>query len=138
MDIARLRRYKDKLDLISKRKSEINEWKEAFLEDTKTSLAVYKAFQEIVEAAMDILAMISKDENYAPKDDYSNIDVVLERKIIDKKISETLKEANGLRNRIIHYYNGLNAERAYESILYLLPSFDVFSEVVERWLEKKG
>lgn len=52
MDIARLKRYKDKIDLIRKRNAEMEEWKGDFLEDEKTMLACYKAFQEIVEAQL--------------------------------------------------------------------------------------
>ena len=33
-------------------------------------MATYKAFQEIVESYMDIIAMACKDEEIVPKDDY--------------------------------------------------------------------
>lgn len=86
---------------------------------------------------MDLLAMMLKDEGLVPKDDYSNIDLILEKKIMDKKLSDVLKESNGLRNRVIHEYNGLNSEIAYKSMLELLPSFDAFLGTVEKWLQKK-
>ena len=38
----------------------------------KTKLATYKAFQEIVEACMDIVAMMCKDSKIPPQDDYTN------------------------------------------------------------------
>ena len=38
--------------------------------DTKTILAVFKAFQEIVEATMDIIAMYLRDQGMAARDDY--------------------------------------------------------------------
>ncbi len=137
MEVSRLKRYADKIKIIRKRKGEVEEWANEFLEDEKTMLACYKAFQEITEASMDILAMTLKDDGLAPKDDYSNIDLVFEKKILDKKVSGALKEANGLRNRIIHGYNGLNAKTAYESLLELLPFFDDFLAMVEKWLKKK-
>ncbi len=137
MEIKRLKRYKDKLDSISKRTTQIGEWEEKFLEDEKSALACYKAFQETTEAAMDILAMMIKDAGFIPKDDYSNIDFVFEKKIIDRKLSDELKEANGLRNRIVHEYNGLNRKRAYESMLELLPAFEDFLGMVEKWLKKR-
>jgi len=36
METPRLKRYKDKIDLILERKSEIREWSGDFLEDKKT------------------------------------------------------------------------------------------------------
>lgn len=50
MKLERASRYKDKLNLISKRAGQIEDWlslvpAEDFLEDDKTRLASYKAFQ---------------------------------------------------------------------------------------------
>jgi uncharacterized protein YutE (UPF0331/DUF86 family) len=136
MDAARLKRYKEKMELISKRTDEIDEWESEFLEDEKTQLACYKAFQESTEAAMDILAMLAKDSGSIPKDDYSNIDFAVEKRIVTKKTGGSLKEANGLRNRFVHHYNGLVTRQAYESLLKLLPVFEQFIEEVEKWLQK--
>lgn len=61
MEIERAGRYKDKTNIILKRASQIESWvqdisSDQFLEDDRTKLATYKAFQEIVEACMDIVA----------------------------------------------------------------------------------
>jgi uncharacterized protein YutE (UPF0331/DUF86 family) len=79
MKTERANRYNGKLNLISKRAGQIDEWlsqapAEDFLEDDKTKLASYKAFQEAVEACMDLVAMMYKDLRMVPKDDYSNIE----------------------------------------------------------------
>ena len=71
----RIKRYKDKINIIIRRSGNIKEWTggyeaENFLRDEKTKLATYKAFQEIVESCMDIIAMACKDEEIVPKDDY--------------------------------------------------------------------
>lgn len=136
MEKDRIKRYKDKIDLASKRIEQIEEWKDQFLENEKSALACYKAYQEIVEAVMDIVAMLIKDRKSIPKDDYSNIDNIMDAGIITKEVGDSLKEANGLRNRIIHHYNGLSSKIAYESILNLLPVFEDFLETVEKWLKK--
>lgn len=44
MEVERLKRYKEKIDLIEKRLDEIIEWKKLFLSDEKSKLASYKAF----------------------------------------------------------------------------------------------
>ena len=58
--------------------------------------------------------MIIKDEGKLVTDDYSNIENV--GKILKLKNEEIalLKRANGLRNVLVHEYNGVVDELAYE------------------------
>lgn len=62
MDTSRAKRYKDKINIIIKRCGQIEEWQQELdlpkaSENEKTKLAIYKAFQEVVEASMDVVAM---------------------------------------------------------------------------------
>lgn len=86
MEIERIKRYKDKMDLIEERINDLNEWLtvsfEIFMKDKKLRLASYKAFQEIVEASMDIIAMMVRDLNLLVKDDYSNISTLFNKNCI--------------------------------------------------------
>ncbi|MDD5472999.1 MAG: DUF86 domain-containing protein [Candidatus Methanoperedens sp.] len=139
MDIERISRYKDKLNLISERKQDIEEWisgydSSDFIQDKKTRLAVYKAFQELVEASFDVAAMACKDLKLIPKDDYTNIDLLFEKKFINSSLKNTLSESNGLRNRLVHRYNGLDDCLAFDSIMEHLTSILDFSEVIGKWL----
>lgn len=142
MDIERANRYKDKLNLISERLVDIEEWISGydasdFVSDKKTRLAVYKAFQELIEASFDIAAMICKDSKTIPKDDYTNIDILYEIKIIDSGLKNALSESNGLRNRLVHRYNSLDDSIAFESIQAHLPGFKYFLEVINKWLKSQ-
>ncbi len=83
----------------------------------------YKAFQELVEASFDITAMACKDLKIIPKDDYTNIDLLFEKKIIDSSLKNALYESNGLRNRLVHRYNQLNDAMAFDSIESLKKDF---------------
>lgn len=72
MEIVRAKRYKDKTNIIIKRANQIEGWvqdisSDQFLEDDRTRLATYRASQEIVEAYMDIVAMMCKDLDPGPK-----------------------------------------------------------------------
>lgn len=136
MQVERLKRYKDKLDLIEKRIDELIEWKGDFLSDEKSKLASYKAFQEVVEASMDIIAMLIKDENLVPKDDYSNIDIAEKNGLLKSELYSALRDMNGLRNRVIHEYNGLSDSLAFESIENLIPDIRKLAEFIETWLKK--
>lgn len=137
MDAQRLKRYKDKLGVISIRKGQIAEWINRISEGEMPILACYKAFQEMAEAALDIVAMIIRDSNDIPKDDYMNIDTAVRNGILNKNIADALKQANGLRNRLVHEYNGLDVQRAHDSMIDLIEYFDEFLETVEKWLEQK-
>ncbi|KYK33039.1 MAG: hypothetical protein AYK18_05135 [Theionarchaea archaeon DG-70] len=139
MDEDRLKRYWDKINLVSRRSNEIKRWTamqpDDFITDEKTKLATYKAFQEIVEACMDMVAMICKDSKIPPKDDYTNIDL-LGNIISFKNMKKTLIEANGLRNRLVHRYNTTDDLLAFESIKEILPGISKFIEGVKKWIRQ--
>jgi uncharacterized protein YutE (UPF0331/DUF86 family) len=98
--------------------------------------AIYKEFQEAVEAASDVCAMVRRGLNSSAKDDYSNIDFLVERAILEAKMGEKLKEANGLRNRLIHEYGGINDNIACYGIEELLEDLRDFSVVILEWISK--
>jgi uncharacterized protein YutE (UPF0331/DUF86 family) len=138
MKIERAGRYKDKLDLIFKRAGQAKDWleevsSEIFLEDDKTKLASYKAFQEAVEACMDLVAMMCKDLGIKPHDDYGNLESLGDLTEGSKKV---LIEANGLRNHLVHRYNNRDDLLALDSMRGLLSGIMAFGDEVETWLEK--
>lgn len=130
----RLKRYHDKIAIVEKRQGNISSW--IHQTDEKSVLALYKAFQEIVEAFTDICAMILKDMKELVKDDYANIDRLSEMNIFDRTEAELLKESNGLRNRLIHEYNGLERSTALQVIHDINKDFDVLIEHVKTWIKK--
>ena len=141
MDEGRIKRYKEKLNLIGRRISQITEWTnnltgEDFKKDELIKLATYKAFQEIVDGSMDIIAMLCKDLGITPKDDYTNIDALLDKGVLDDTLSEVMIMANGLRDRIMHEYNTLSDERAFVEIRESLSEFEKFIEVIENWIKR--
>ena len=138
MEESRLKRYLDKIDLINNRIRLIHTWiddieLEDFIEDEKTKLAVYKAFQEIVEAYMDVFAMMCKDMNIPPKDDYTNLGNV--GKVLKIDVNPLI-EANGLRNVVIYRYNSVDDKIAYSRIKDLLPHMEKLTGVVKGWLRR--
>ncbi|GCC10571.1 hypothetical protein IPdc08_00601 [archaeon] len=108
-----------------------------FAEDRKTKLAIYKAFQEAVEAGTDIVAMMVNDYGDVPQDDYTNLDILYNKNIISSELRNTLKEANGLRIRVVHDYNDIIDEIVYVSIMRLLESLEEFAGLTEKWMSKK-
>ncbi|MGB2728542.1 MAG: DUF86 domain-containing protein [Halobacteriota archaeon] len=98
--------------------------------------AIYKEFQEAVEAASDVCAMVRRGLNSSAKDDYGNIDFLVEKGILEERMGEKLKEANGLRNRLIHGYDGVNDETACYAIKELVGDLKDFSVVILEWIAK--
>lgn len=134
----RARRYKDKLDMVFKRLGQVQEWladvsEDEFLEDDKTKLAVYKAFQEAVEASLDLVAMMCKDLGITSQDDYSNLEKLTS---LSAQSREVLIEANGLRNHLVHRYNRRDDLLAMQSMKDLEGGIVAFGEEVEGWLER--
>jgi uncharacterized protein YutE (UPF0331/DUF86 family) len=106
------------------------------LSDRILRKAIYKEFQEAIEAASDLCAMIRRGLNSSAKDDYSNIDFLVERKVVEERLGRRLKEANGLRNRLIHGYDGVNDEIACRIIKEMLADLREFSKAVLEWMIK--
>ncbi|MDD1730451.1 MAG: DUF86 domain-containing protein, partial [Methanospirillum sp.] len=91
-----------------------------------------KAFQEIAEAYMDCISMVLRDSQIPARDDYSNIDRI-DLFTQDQKL--LLREMNGLRNRIIHRYNGTDEIRAITGIAGSLPAIRSLILVIDEWIQ---
>ncbi|MCI0501050.1 MAG: DUF86 domain-containing protein [Epsilonproteobacteria bacterium] len=134
MDEKRLKRYIEKINVIEKRRGNIFSWISE--KDEKSVLAVYKAFQEVVESFTDLCAMLLKDMKEIVEDDYTNIENLRKIDFFTEKQEAMLKEANGLRNRLIHEYNGLEQKTALYSIQEINDEMDSILEKVRIWVKK--
>ena len=143
MEEERIRRYNDKLEYLNQTIENLNNWTEnvdskEFIErlELQKQYGIYHAFQIGIEIITDLVSMIVKDVKLIPKDDYSNINIIKNRKIISADLAAKLREANGLRNRIVHDYNGLDNEIAYNRLTNLLEYFQEFKVKAKEWLKK--
>ncbi len=143
MEDERIRRYNDKLEYLNQTIEHLNEWTESidsreFTErlELQKQYGIYHAFQIGIEIITDLVSMIVKDVKLIPKDDYSNINIIQNKKIISANLAAKLREANGLRNRIVHDYNGLDNEIAYNRLTNLLKYFQEFKVKAKEWLKK--
>jgi len=139
MDVDRIIRYKEKANIIFKRADQIEEWAldippDQFHGDDKTKLATYKAFQEIVEGAMDMVAMMCRDSGIVPKDDCSNIESL----DLEPQRRVALLEGSALRNRLVHRYNKTDDRIALESMRALLPEIKGFAKEAGSWVLKRS
>jgi len=142
IDKNRIERYIEKLEHLDKLLKKLNEWtitleENEFLNlDLKEKFGIYHASQIITEVITDIIAMVTKDLKVKPKDDYSNIDYLEETELISKELAINLKKLNGLRNVLVHDYNGLDDRIAFKGIKEYNPFIEQFKEVIKEWLKK--
>ena len=138
----RIRRYEDKISFITEDLEWLNKWlpadEEEFIADVKTRKAIYKLVQEITDCIMDLVAMMIKDEGRTVQDDYSNLIRMRELGIINVKLEKGLRELNGLRNVLVHRYNGIDDRLAFRSIMGLEDTICEFLKVIKSWLKEKS
>lgn len=137
MDAERAARYSDKLEHAQHRLGRFQDWAPDAASDLKTRLAAYKAFQEAAKALFDVAAMVLKDLGQAPKDDYANLSRLEENGVLTKGATAALREANGLRNRLLHEYGGLADEIALQSGIRLAVTLVGAVEEVRTWISKR-
>lgn len=144
LDNKRIERYIEKLEYFNQLTKKLQEWMEELDEnlflnlDLKEQFGIYHGFQIIIEIITDIIAMVVKDLKIKPKDDYSNIECLKEQKFISEELSLSLRKVNGLRNALVHGYNGLDDLLAYKGIKENFNFFKEFYEVISEWLKKNS
>lgn len=99
-------------------------------------MGVFYAISTAIEGAIDMVAMLCKDMGIMPKGDYENIQSIFERGLINKNLAEDLKKCNGLRNFLVHQYNGVDDDIVLESIPYVGTALMKFNEIVEVYLSE--
>jgi len=143
MEEERIKRYNDKLEYLNQTIENLNNWTESidskeFIErlELQKQYGIYHAFQIGIEIITDLVSMIVKDIKLIPKDDYSNINIIKNKKVVSADLAAKLREVNGLRNRNVHDYNGLDNEIAYNRLINLLKYFQEFKVKAKEWLKK--
>ncbi len=77
-----------------------------------------------------------EDLSLIVEDNYTNFEKLLKRNIISPDMFQGLKKLNGLKNRIVHDYNGIIDETAWNSINENKEYINEFEKVVKKWLEQ--
>lgn len=130
----REQRYNDKVHHIAKRLGNAVEWIKMPEDSEMKLLATYKAIQEIFEGLSDVSSMILKDARKNPKDDYSNFEKLVEHGVITRDHQMLLNEGAGLRNRLVHSYNGLDDLVAIQSFKTMIDPIRIILETFQLWI----
>ena len=97
---------------------------------------IYKKIEFCIENMLDICSIINSDLNIGiPSSEDDIIDNLEKKKLINKKLSEKIKEMKGFRNILVHRYGRIDDEIAFESIKSGLKDFSNFIEEIEKLLD---
>ncbi|MBD3353103.1 MAG: DUF86 domain-containing protein [Candidatus Lokiarchaeota archaeon] len=132
MDQLRLKRYWDKIDYIIQNVQSLNDDPQSEMEKK----AIFYSIQTSIESAMDLIAMFLKDTGNEIGDNYENIETMVKLGRINKKQAENLKKSNGLRNVLVHRYNGVDEKLVIESINEVKEILYILIKKIEGFLDE--
>lgn len=129
--MRRIEKYRRKLEYIIEKITDLPTPNNPYLID-----ALFYRVHTSIEAAMDVIAMMVKDLGFSVKDDFANVDTLVENGILDNALGEKLRSLNRLRNIIVHRYNKVELEKVLEATEEIKEHLLRFVEVVDNFLEK--
>ena len=78
---------------------------------------IFKRTEHAIELIFDIMGEIIREKKLeTPKDDYNIVDILRKNGVLGEDEAKTLKGMRGFRNVLVHVYEDLNEEEAYENI----------------------
>ena len=77
---------------------------------------IYYCIQTSIETSMDLIAMMLKDLGIVPQGDRENIEKLVEIEYIIPQTANALRQCNGLRNVLVHRYNGINRDLVFHAL----------------------
>ena len=99
--------------------------------------ALFYRLQVSIDAAMDIVAMLSKDLGITVKDDYSNIDELENLNIFPGEFLNEIRRLNGLRNVLVHRYNKIEEDLIVTEKDHFVEVLKEFIKIVEKLINEQ-
>jgi uncharacterized protein YutE (UPF0331/DUF86 family) len=99
---------------------------------------IYKKIEFAIESIIDICNIIHSDLDLGiPESEDDIIEHLEKNKIFNKKIIDLIKEMKGFRNILVHKYDEINDEKAFENIKEGLKDFELMIKEIEGFLKKQ-
>ncbi|MFO7967270.1 MAG: DUF86 domain-containing protein [Archaeoglobaceae archaeon] len=86
--------------------------------------------QVCVDAALDVVAMVARDLGLVVEDDYTNLDKLEKEGVLNEEDGDLIRRFNGLRNAIVHKYNGLDLKRVQEGLNEINKLYETLEKLV--------
>ncbi len=134
MEKERKNRYLEKIQYIMNSIDEIEQ-----VLPSPSGIALKGVFYNLtssIDACLYLIAMLSKDLGIVPQGDYENIQQLRRHNFIDENLANELIKCNGLRNFLVHRYNGIDDAIVLESIPFVKAALMRFIELLEAYLNE--
>ena len=99
--------------------------------------ALFYRLQVSIDAAIDIVAMLSKDLGITVKDDYSNLDELENLNIFPGDFLNEIRRLNGLRNVLVHRYNKIEEDLIVSERDHFVEVLKEFIKIVEKLINEQ-
>jgi uncharacterized protein YutE (UPF0331/DUF86 family) len=98
--------------------------------------AAERLLQVAIEAAVDVSThLVVGLGRPAPVDAYGSVVALGLAGVLERDLAARLAPATGLRNRLVHEYDGLDDQKVYEALAAALDDLTAFVVQVERFVE---
>jgi uncharacterized protein YutE (UPF0331/DUF86 family) len=109
--------------------------RDEYTRDLYKRKATERLLQELIEAAIDInIHMIVESGHPAPEDYYQSFIRAGEIRIIPSELAEKLAPSAGLRNRLVHEYDGIEHSMILKAVAMALDLYPRYAKEVSKAL----
>jgi uncharacterized protein YutE (UPF0331/DUF86 family) len=98
--------------------------------------ALYYCLFTSIESTMDFIAMLMKDRGNIPMGDDYNIEHLVSQGYVTEELAFHLKRCNGLRNVLVHQYNGIDREIVLDSFKDVKDTLTQMVMLMEEYLDE--
>ena len=115
------------------------EEKAAFLADRHKVAAAESYLRRSLEALFDLGRHILAKRFAYPATEYKEIAKgLLEKKVLEVREAELMREMAGYRNRMVHFYHEITPEELHEICLYHLNEIKLVTDKLVQWTKEHG
>jgi uncharacterized protein YutE (UPF0331/DUF86 family) len=115
------------------------EEKAAFLADRHKVAAAESYLRRSLEALFDLGRHILAKRFAYPATEYKEIAKGLfEKKVLEVREAELMREMAGYRNRMVHFYHEITPEELHEICLYHLNEIKLVTDKLVQWTKEHG
>lgn len=112
--------------------------KKSFINDYHFYSLAERYLQLCIEIILDISKMIVNDRDLKRPEDNQNVfDVLMEEKVISKKLNNQLFGIVNFRNILVHDYEKIDREIVYDNLQKNIDQFVLFKKEIVKYLKKK-
>lgn len=105
--------------------------------DSVQTNALYYCLLTSIESTLDLIAMLLKDKGTVAKGDQSNIEFLSSENYVSSELAAHLNKCKGLRNVLVHQYNGIDRQivlRSFNDVKKTLTSFiDILENIIDEF-----